>query len=42
MAKAKSDRLGIFCLEGDWWGVKDRTSVEPILRLLETMRPYRW
>lgn len=29
-------RKGIFCLEGDWWGVKDKTSVEPLLRLLET------
>ena len=28
-------RKGIFCLEGDWWGVKDRTSMEPVLRLLE-------
>ena len=27
---------GIFCLEGDWWSVKDKTSVEPLLRLLET------
>ena len=41
MAKAKSDTKGIFCLEGDWWGVKDRTSVEPTLRLLETTRPYK-
>ena len=41
MAKTKSDRKGVFCLEGDWWGVKDRTSVEPTLRLLETMRDYK-
>ena len=26
---------GIFCLETDWWGVKDRTTVEPVLALLE-------
>ena len=38
MAKASK---GIFCLEGGWGGVKDRTSVEPTLRLLETMRPYK-
>ena len=30
-------KRGIFCLEGDWWGVRDKTSVEPLLRLLETM-----
>ena len=41
MAKKKDDRKGIFCLEGDWWGVKDRTSVEPTLRLLETMGGYK-
>lgn len=41
MAKKKNDRKGIFCLEGDWWGVKDRTSVEPTLRLLETMGGYK-
>ena len=41
MAKAKSDTKGIFCLEGDWRDVKDRTSVEPILRLLETMCSYK-
>jgi hypothetical protein len=32
---------GIFCLEGDWWGVRDRTTVEPVLRLLETHGDYR-
>ena len=41
MAKTKSDRKGIFCLEGDWWGVKDRTSIEPTLRLLETADPLK-
>ena len=41
MAKAKSDKKGVFCLEGDWHGVKDRTSVEPTLRLLETTRSYK-
>jgi len=25
---------GIFCLEGDWWGIKDQTTVEPALELL--------
>ena len=34
-------KKGIFCLEGDWWGVRDKTSVEPMLRLLETMGNYR-
>ncbi len=33
-------KKGIFCLEGAWWGVKDKTSVEPMLRLLETMGDY--
>lgn len=37
MAKKKSQRKGIFCLEGHWWGVKDKTSIEPVLRLLETL-----
>ncbi len=32
----KSKRKGIFCLEGDWWGVKDTTTVEPVLKLLES------
>ena len=32
----RDQRKGIFCLEGDWWGVKDFTTVEPVLRLLET------
>lgn len=25
---------GVFCLEGDWWGAKDATTVEPALELL--------
>ncbi len=33
-------KKGIFCLEGAWWGVKDKTSVEPMLRLLEAMGDY--
>ena len=37
MAKTKDQRKGIFCLEGHWWGVKDKTTVEPVLRLLETL-----
>lgn len=36
MAKKKDQKKGVFCLEGPWWGVKDRSSVEPVLRLLET------
>jgi hypothetical protein len=27
---------GVFCLEGDWWHVKDKTTVEPALALLQT------
>ena len=38
MAKKKDQKKGVFCLEGPWWGVKDRTSVEPVLRLLETLK----
>ena len=41
MAKKKDQRKGVFCLEGPWWGVKDRTSLEPVLRLLETQADYR-
>ena len=41
MAKKKDQKKGVFCLEGPWWGVKDRTSVEPVLRLLETLSDYR-
>lgn len=26
---------GVFCLETDWWGVKDSTTVEPVLQLLQ-------
>lgn len=40
MAKTKAQRKGIFCLEGHWWGVKDKTTVEPVLRLLETLSGY--
>lgn len=25
---------GVFCLEGDWWHVKDKTTIEPALELL--------
>lgn len=49
MAKAKSakartwqDSKGVFCLETHTWGnPKDRTSVEPVLRLLERMSRYK-
>ncbi len=27
---------GIFCLEGEWWGTHDRTTVEPALGLLRS------
>ena len=40
MAKTKDQRKGIFCLEGHWRSVKDKTSLEPVLRLLETMSGY--
>jgi len=39
-----STKKGIFCLECDWWGIKDRTTVKPVLRLLHsfsgTRAPY--
>ena len=41
MAKKNNEAKGIFCLEGEWWGVKDTTSVEPVLRLLQTMGGYK-
>lgn len=41
MARTKDQKKGIFCLEGHWWGVKGKTSVEPLLRLLETQAHYR-
>ena len=41
MAKKTDDKKGIFCLEGDWRGVKDTTSVEPVLRLLQTTGGYK-
>ncbi len=37
MAKKKDQRKGVFCLEGQWWGVKDKTTVEPVLQLLATL-----
>ena len=43
MAKRRrvDDWKGIYCLEGDWFGKKDKTTVEPVLRLLETVRDLR-
>ena len=41
MAKKKDEKKGIFCLEGEWRGVKDTTSVEPVLHLLQTMGGYK-
>ena len=40
MAKTKAQRKGIFCLEGHWWGVKGKTTIEPALQLLATMSGY--
>jgi hypothetical protein len=40
MAKKKHQPKGVFCLEADWWGVKDKTSVEHLLRLLESIGSY--
>ena len=34
MKKARTK--GIFCLECDWWGIEDKTTVEPVLNLLQT------
>ena len=43
MARRRDQSKGIFCLEACAWfgGLKDRTSVEPVLRLLETAKDYR-
>ena len=41
MAKKKGQKKGVFCLEGPRWGVEDRSSLEPVLRLLETLKSYR-
>ena len=41
MAKRKNETKGVFCLENDWWGVKDKTTVEPLLHLLQTLGTYR-
>lgn len=40
MTRKKDQKKGVFCLEADWWGVKDKTSVEHILRLLESIGGY--
>ena len=43
MAKTKDQKKGIFCLEACAWfgGLKDKTTVEPVLRLLESTKDYR-
>ena len=43
MAKKKAQTKGVFCLETPMWtdGIKDRSSVEPILRFLEKLRDYK-
>ena len=43
MAKTKDQTKGIFCLEAcAWFGsLKDKTTVEPVLRLLESTKDYR-
>ena len=38
MRKRAGQKKGVFCLEADWWGVRDKTSMEPVLRLLHTLR----
>lgn len=35
-SRKKEQYKGIYCLETEWFGRKDKTSVEPVLRLLET------
>lgn len=36
------EKKGVFCLETDrWFGQKDRSSVEPILSLLERLKDYK-
>ena len=38
-ARRKDQIKGVFCLEADqWYGQKDRSSVEPMLRMLEVMK----
>lgn len=32
--RSRKRQHGVFCLEGDWWHVKDKTTVEPALQLL--------
>ena len=43
MAKKKDQKKGVFCLEEAAWfgGIRDTTSVEPVLRLLKTTKGYR-
>ena len=42
MARKKNQTKGVFCLEESaWFGIKDKTSVEPMLRLLETTKDYQ-
>ena len=40
MRKRADQKKGVFCLEADWGGVRDKTSMEPVLRLLHTLRDY--
>ena len=42
MAKKKDQKKGIFCLEEPAWGgrIKDPTTVEPVLRLLEKLKDF--
>ena len=43
MAKKKDQKKGVFCLEEPAWfgNIKDKTSIEPVLRLLENSSGYR-
>ena len=40
-ARGPKQKKYIFCLEGNWFGAKDKSSVEPALRLLERARLYQ-
>lgn len=35
MAKQRT-KHGVFCLEGDWWDIRDETTVEPAFQLLKS------
>ena len=41
MRKTQAQRKGVFCLEGHWKGIKDKSTVEPVLRLLGGLSDYQ-